>query len=315
MTITRAIVLVGFLVALGGSALPAQGTQADNFGFLLAERTALGGANAGIMYRYLRADGVGVDLFVTPLPPSLDPCREACADSALAILSAEFAQAVVDAGGPDSLRLAGSTVVTPPQGSWLERGRLTAIHAYADSSGIDSYLWLYLGQETLVQVRGPHPAGGITFATLNQVVSTLVVSVPPIYDCPDGLSDVPAQVRLVPLDFQMTRLQGLVDSTLLALGYSFVYRDSTHGRWRTAPRYTWPDSSAVARAARWGRPGIELVTVVALDEGHSLLAMSARPVCRVPPVSRQSYGTSAALAEAAMTYALDAILDAIGFLR
>jgi len=315
MTIIRTLVIVGSLVAMGGSALPAQDAQADNFGFMLAERTPLGGANAGVMYRYQRADGVGVDLFVTPLPPSLDPCREVCADSALAILSAEFAQAVVVAGGRDSMRLAGSTVVAPPQGSWLDRGRLTAIHEDANGTGAESYLWLFLGQETLVQVRGPHPAGGITFAALNRVVRTLVASIPPTYDCPDGLSDLPAQVRLVPLDFQMTRLQVLVDSTLNALGYSFVYRNATKGLWRTAPRYTWPDSSAVARAAQWGRPGIELVAVVALDEGHSLLAMSARPVCRVPPVSRQSYSTSAALADTAMTYALDAILDAIGFLR
>ena len=71
----RALVLVGCLGAIGRAARsPAQGAEADNFGFLLAERTPLGGANAGVMYRYQRVDGVGVDLFVTPLPPSLDPC-------------------------------------------------------------------------------------------------------------------------------------------------------------------------------------------------------------------------------------------------
>jgi len=315
MTIPRTLVMVGCLAMVGGSALPAQEAQADNFGFVLAERTPLGGANAGVMYRYQRADGVGVDLFVTPLPPSLDPCREVCADSALAILSAELAQDVVDAGEEDSMRLAGSTVVAPPQGSWLDRGRLTAIRVSADGTEVDSYLWLFLGQETLVQVRGPHPAGGITFASLTRVVHTLVASIPPTYDCPDGLSDVPAQVRLVPLDLQMTRLPGLVDSTLTALGYSFVYRNARQGLWRTAPRYTWPDSSAVARAAQWGRPGIELVAVVALDEGHSLIAMSARPVCRVPPISRQSAGAPAALAETALTDALNSILDGIGLLR
>ena len=190
-----------------GSALSAQGAEADNFGFLLAERTPLGGANAGVMYRYQRVDGVGVDLFVTPLPPSLDPCREACADSALAILSAEFTQAVVDAGAPDSLRLAGSTVVAPPEGSWLEGGRS---HGHPCPCGQHRGRFLSLALPRAGDAgpgAWPAPGGRNRLRDAEPAVSALVASVPPTYDCPDGLSNVSAQMKLVPLDFQMTRLR------------------------------------------------------------------------------------------------------------
>lgn len=298
--------------------LEAQTATAGSSEFVLVERARLPEANAGIVQRYQRADGAEVLLFVTPLPPSLDPCVDACAERAVDTLSANFAQALINESrrpGHDKLTIAGSTVVTPPPTSWLERGRLTALRSTHDGHLVDSYLWLFLGRETLVQVRGADPAGSIDFATLDRLVSTLVLEVPPPYDCPYGLSTDVAQVTVWPMDVPVKKLPFLVDSTLAAQEYHFAYRSEDAGLWRTAPRFLWPEGSSLAKSADGIQPGIELVVMTAVGDDGSLVAISSRPVCRLAEISSRSAQDVATLAQRAMNYALDAILDAVGYLR
>ncbi|TFG38853.1 MAG: hypothetical protein E4H44_03155 [Candidatus Aminicenantes bacterium] len=318
MTTRRAGTITGCLHLLLFGGLEAQTAATGASAFVLVERAEMRQPNAGTMYRYWGADSAEVLLFVTPLPPSLDPCIEDCAERAVEVLSNQFAQAVVSdrrRHSSDSVRVAGSTVVAPPPGSWLEQGRLTALRTVRDSQAVDSYLWLFLGRETLVQVRGADPAGGIDFATLERLVSTLVLGVPPPSDCPYGISTDLALVTVFPIDVPLLKLPSMVDSTLAAQGYRFAFRSEGAGLWRTAPRFYWQDGSALARASEGIRPGIELVATTAVGEGRSLVAISSRPVCRVPNTDRRSDERVTNLARKAMEYALDAILDTMGYLR
>jgi hypothetical protein len=304
------------LFLLGG--LAAQTEAPGTSEFVLVERARLPEANGGIVQRYRRADGAEVLLFVTPLPPSLDPCVGACAERAVDTLSNKFAHEIIDErrrSSGDSLVMAGSMVVTPPSGSWLERGRLTALRSTHDDRIASSYLWLFVGRETLVQVRGADPAGSIDFATLDRLVSTLVLEVPPPYDCPYGVSTDSARLTVWPMDVPVHKLPFLVDSTLGAQEYHFAYRSEEAGLWRTAPRFLWPEGSALAQASEGIRPGIELVIVTAVGKEGSLVAISSRPVCRLRETSRRSSQDVANLGQKARTYLLDAILDAVGYLR
>ncbi|MEZ4413772.1 MAG: hypothetical protein R2910_12360 [Gemmatimonadales bacterium] len=298
--------------------LEAQTATAGSSEFVLVERARLPEANAGIVQRYQRADGAEVLLFVTPLPPSLDPCVDACAERAVDTLSANFAQALIDESrrpGHDKLTIAGSTVVAPPPTSWLERGRLTALRRLHDGHLVDSYLWLFLGRETLVQVRGAEPAGSIDFATLERLVSTLVLTIPPPYDCPDGVISDSALVAVWPMYVPMHRLPFLVDSTLAAREYHFAYRSEDAGLWRTTPRFAWPSGSALALASEDVRPGIELVVMTAVGDNASLVAISSRPVCQLPETGGRTGEDVMRLARQAMVDTLDAILDAVGYVR
>jgi hypothetical protein len=314
---SAATLATGFRLFLPGS-LEAQTAAAGPSDFALVERARLPGPNAGIVQRYRRADRAEVLLFVTPLPPSLDPCVGACAERAVDTLSANFAQALINESrrpARDKLTLAGSTVATPPPASWLERGRLTALRSTHDGHAVESYLWLFLGRETLVQVRGADPAGSIDFTTLERLVSTLVLAVPPPYDCPDGVSTDPALVTVWPMDVPVRRLPFLVDSTLAAREYHFAYRSEEDGVWRTAPRFAWPGGSALAQASEGIRPGIELVVRTAVGDDGSLVAISSRAVCRVPETSGRTGRGVTNLTRQAMEDALDAILDAVGYVR
>ena len=312
-----AALATGFGLLLPGG-LEAQTAAAEGSDIALVERAQLPGPNAGIVQRYRRADGAEVLLFVTPLPPSLDPCVAACADRAVDTLSATFAQALINESrrpSRDKLTLAGSTVATPPPGSWLERGRLTALRSTHDGHIVDSYLWLFLGRETLVQVRGADPAGSIDFATLDRLVSTLVLAVPPPYDCPDSVSSDSALVTVWPMDVPVRRLPFLVDSTLAAQEYHFAYRSEDAGLWRTAPRFFWPQGSALAQASEGIRPGIELVVMTAVGDDGSLVAISSRPVCQLPGTGGRPGQDVTNLARQALEDTLDAILDAVGVVR
>lgn len=316
VTADRAGALAALLVLLVvgglGAQAPTEGT------FVLTERVLLGEANAGTMYRYRRPDGVGVDLFITPLPPSLDPCTGLCASRAVQVLSEQLTAAIIldrEQGAVDSVRRAGALDLAPPAGSWLEHGRLTALRAYRGDQHTDSYVWLFAGQETLVQVRGAEPAGAIDFATLAAFVNTLLEAVPPTYDCPNGLNTDPADVILQPIDIAVHRLPFRVDSTLTALGYRFVYQNRSTGLWRTAPRYTWPTGSSLQAWAAGIHPGIELVVVTEIGTQHSVVGISARPVCRSSPASLRADAAAAALAHRSARFVLDAILDAVGYLR
>jgi len=306
-----------FLHLLLAGGVEAQSAAAGGSDFALVERARLPGPNAGIVQRYRRADGAQVMLFVTPLPPSLDPCIGACAERAVDTLSARFAQDLVNESrrpSRDKLTVAGSMAATPPPDSWLERGRLTAFRSTHDGHVLDSYLWLFLGRETLVQVRGADPAGSIDFATLEQLVPRLVLAVPPPYDCPYGVSTDSALVTVWPIDVPMHKLPILVDSTLTAQEYHFAYREDG-GVWRTAPRFFWPTGSALAQASEGIRPGIELVVMTAVGDDGSLVAISSRPVCRYPETDGRSGRQVTNLTRKAMAYTLDAILDAIGYVR
>lgn len=303
------------LLLLGG--LQAQSEAAGSSDFALVERARLPGPNAGTVQRYERADGAKVTLFVTPLPPALDPCVGECAALAVETLSARFALDLVNESrlpGHDKLTVAGSTVATLPPTSWLERGRVSALRSTHDGHIVDSYLWLFLGRETLVQVRGAEPAGSIDFATLERLVSTLVLAVPPPYDCPNGVSTDSALVTVWPMDVPVHRLPVLVDSTLTAQEYHFVYREQA-GLWRTAPRFYWPAGSALARASEGIRPGIELVVMTAVGDDGSLVAISSRAVCRLPETGGRTARDITNLARQTMRYTLDAILDAVGYVR
>jgi hypothetical protein len=309
-----AAIAVGLRLLLPGG-LEAQTAAAGGSDVALVERARLPGPNAGIVQRYRRADGAEVMLFVTPLPPSLDPCVGACAERAVDTLSAYFARALINESrrpSRDKLTLAGTMVATPPPTSWLERGRLTALRSTHDGHIVDSYLWLFLGRETLVQVRGAEPAGSIDFATLERLVSTLVLAVPPPYDCPDGVSTDSALVTMWPMDVPVHRLPFLVDSTLAAREYHFAYRSEEAGLWRTAPRFFWPKGSALAQASEELRPGIELVVMTAVGDDGSLVAISSRAVCRLPETSGRTGQSVTHLARQAMEDTLDAILDAVG---
>jgi hypothetical protein len=287
-------------------------------GVVLVERAQLSEANGGMLYRYQRSDRAGITLFVTPLPPSLYPCVDECVDQAVAALSEEFAQAIISDTGRhsrDSLRLAGSVAVAPPLGSWLERGQMTALRGERDGETVDSYLWLFLGRETLVQVRGAEPAGAIDFETLNGLVNAIVQELPPPYACPAGLSTAPPLVEIFPIDIGLHKLPFRVDSTLAALEYRFTYRSEASGLWRTAPRFLWPEGSALATASEEMNPGIQLVVVTAVHEGGSVVAVSSRAVCQVPERTRRTSEDILNLARKAKDEALDAILRAVGYLR
>jgi len=298
--------------------LQGQSAAAGNSEFALVERARLPGPNAGTVQRYQRADGATVTLFVTPLPPSLDPCVGACAERAVETLSARFAQDLVNESrlpARDKLTIAGSTIVTPPPSSWLDRGRLTALRNTQDGQIVDSYLWLFLGRETLVQVRGAEPAGSIHFATLERLVSTLVLAVPPPYDCPYGVRPDSALVTVWPMDVPVRKLPFLVASTLAAHEYHFAYRSEEAGLWRTAPRFSWPEGSALAQASEGIRPGIELVVMTAVGDDGSLVAISSRAVCQLSETSGRTDQDVMNLARKALEYTLDAILDALGYVR
>jgi hypothetical protein len=311
------MVTLGLHLLLPGG-LEAQAARIPPPGFVLVERAQLQEANAGMLYRYQRPDGAGVTLFVTPLPPSLYPCVDECVDNTVLALSEEFAQAIIGDTGRrsrDSLRLAGSSAIAPPPGSWVDRGRLTALRGERDGDTVDSYLWLFLGRETLVQVRGAEPAGSIDFETLNSLVTTVVPGIPPPYDCPSGLSNSAPLVVIHPIDIGLHKLPFRVDSTLAALEYHFAYRSEADGLWRTAPRFLWPEGSSLEGAAQGLQPGIQLVVVTAVDSGSSVLAISARPVCRVPEWNGRTEEAVTNITRKAMNDALDAILDAVGYLR
>ena len=317
LTAWRAAACVAALHLLFAAGLEAQSAPPTEAGFVLVQHTELAGANAGTMYRYQRPDGVGVELFVTPLPPSFDPCTELCAERAVELLSSQFTRAFMidlEHGAADSVRRVGSIAVAPPPGSWLERGQLTALREYHGDRVADSYVWLFLGRETLIQVRGAYPAGELDFNTLERFVQTIVLAVPAPYDCPRGVSTEPALLKLYPLDVPMARLPFLVDSTLAALGYNFDFRSEATGLWRTMPRYAWPAGSTLDATAGTTRPGIVLVVVVASDEGHSVVGISARGVCQVP-VSPAHPGATAQLVRMAADSALDAIVGAAGHIR
>jgi hypothetical protein len=318
MTTRRAGTIAGCLHLLLFGGLEAQTAATGASAFVLVERAELRQPNAGTLYRYWGADSAEVLLFVTPLPPSLDPCIEDCAERAVEVLSNKFAQAVVRDRRRHSsarVRVAGSTVVAPPPGSWLEQGRLIALRTVRDNQTLDSYLWLFLGRETLVQVRGADPAGSNDFATLERLVSTLVLGIPPPYSCPDGISTDTALVTLFPMDVTLHKLAFRVDSALAALEYHFAFRSEAAGLWRTAPRFSWPQGSELADASLNIRPGIELVVMTGVDEEGSLLAISSRALCRMPdtPLGLDEAVTN--LAQQAMHEALDAILQAVGLQR
>ncbi len=318
MTGSRASAVAAALHLFLAAGLAAQTSPASNAGFMLVEQAPVAGANAGTMYRYQRPDGVGVELFVTPLPPSLDPCVAACATRAVELISSQLVREllIVRARGPsDSVRRAGSTAVAPPEGSWLERGRLTAMREYRDGRAADSYLWLFLGQETLVQVRGASPAGRIDFATLGRFVDTLLLTVPPTYDCSDGVATDSTILTVYSTEGPRPRLSRIVDSTLGALGYQFAYHSESRGLWRTVPRSVWPAGSELAQAVGDHRPGIELVATTAADSGSSVIALSARAVCLLPASVRSSGASGAELATLAMQHALDAILAGLGIVK
>lgn len=320
MTGHRALGLLVSLASLfvGVSTVAAQSPAPADHGFVLAERATLAEPNAGTVYRYQRPDGVEVDLFVTPLPPSLQPCVAACADRAVESLSSQFARAIMGGdttGIADTVRFAGSAGRAPPEGSWLQRGRLTAFRHGSGVGSRESYLWVFVGEETVVQVRGARPAGLIGFTALNGVVEDLVLALPSHYECPGAVSGDSARIVLIPLGFPMRRLAFLVDSTLSALGYTFDFRNPAKGLWRTTPRLAWPSGSMLEGAAEGIRPGIELVAIVAADSSQSLLALSSRPVCRVGAADGRPEHQGRDLARAVLASVESAMLNAIGIIQ
>ena len=311
-----ALSLLGQAVLIGS--LSGQERPAPDHGFVLAESEVIDEPNAGTLFRYRRPDGVGADVFVFPLPPVRANCDADCADGVVKENSEAFVNSIPELmkrGFYDTLWVVRTKSRKPPKGSWLDRGRLTIFRGERHRAPIESYRWLFLGQETLVEIRVTISPGAIEPAVLEQFVDAVLLSLPPHYNCPDGLGTDRPDVSFISVDVPMQSLRPMVDSVLTSLGFTFEFRSVTEGLWRATPRTTWPAGSNVARMSEPLHPAIEVAAITYVGEGGGFVGVVARPVCRSGEPGDNAYRASIGLAVAVQSSVRGAIVRALGLLE
>jgi hypothetical protein len=257
--------------------------------FALVDTSTFDFPNGGIMYRYRDSAGFQPDVFRYPVASGTGPCTGACLIDASASEVATYRRSIpelVRRGYVDSVQFVNDEPVMPERGSWLTPGRHARFRVFRDGREYESHIVILAGQELFLKVRASFTPGSVSPGHLQQFIMQLLAAAPPEYRCPEGLSTSDGMVMSTVLPAATHDLPPRIDSALAEEGFAVEYRavDETDGRWRTAPRFSWPPDSPGATLAGESKPGLILYvasqvrgdSVYFQVDGHSLCASGGK---------------------------------------
>lgn len=262
-------------------------------GFDFTDSTAYENPNMGVSYGYSGPGDFQATAYLFPAPPVGALCHEACA-IAVADAQVEDYQAtvplMVERGYFDSIADIQVMPVHPPQGAWVAEGRHLAFTLYNGDGTFDSHLIAFSGLEQVVKVRATWPAGAVADSVLDRFVSALLRDTPAPYTCARGNYEGEGVVVSTRSAGAADSIIAAVDQAFLSSGYDLAFREPESGRWRTAPRFAWPDS---ADALVDRNAGMVLAGVLKALGDSIEVNFVASPACR--PKSRKDGGAFAVL--------------------
>jgi len=231
--------------------------------FQLVDTSTFESPNSGIMYRYRDSAGFRPDVFRYPVSVGTGPCNACCLRSAAAGELATYRRTIpeqVRRGYVDSVELVNDEPIVPGRGSWLTPGRHARFRLFREGKEYESHFVILAGQEQFLKVRATFLPGSVTSARLQEFIAQVLASAPPQYRCPAGPSTTEGIVMYTALPAANNDLPPRIDSLLAEEGYAVDYRsvDATDGRWRTAPRFSWPSDSPGATLTGESKPGLML---------------------------------------------------------
>lgn len=252
--------------------------------FALVDTSTFDFPNGGIMYRYRDSAGFQPDVFRYPVTSGTGPCTGACLSDASAHEVATYRHSVpeqVRRGYIDSVQLVSDEAIVPERGSWLTPGRHARFRLFRDGKQYESHFVIVAGQELFLKVRATFLPGSVTPEHLHKFISQLLASAPPDYRCPDGPSASAGMTMSTALLAASHDLPPRIDSALADEGYALEYRsvDETDGRWRTAPRFSWPPDSPGASLAGESKAGLMLYVASQVRGDSVYFQVDAQSLC------------------------------------
>ncbi|HEX8851035.1 MAG TPA: hypothetical protein VF761_16005 [Gemmatimonadaceae bacterium] len=240
--------------------------------FARTERKDFDDPSLGSMFRYTRADGMRVDVFVYPGPDLATDCPTDCAVKLLDAEVANFVSAfpeMIKRGYTDSIAVVTSRTLTPEPADRWRMGRYLRLRMVTKGVVQSSDFYLYYLPDIRVKLRASYPVDSANAIAVGDFARRVI---PAFVMTPAVASADRAEEKHVEIGVTLAGSPSQLFTQLVAAlgrqGYTIADSSRAEGRIVTAPFMGWPKGSEKEVWHGKDSPGV-VITVALTPKGDS----------------------------------------------